>query len=59
MPGKTVVATPLDDKTLQDFDAFCEKIHRNRAEVLRGLLYTLLREDKHHIINEWREEWRA
>jgi len=54
--GKLVVSTPLDTATLEKLDAFCNKIHRNRAEVLRGLLYSLLVDGKQFIFDEWREE---
>jgi len=54
MPAKTVVSTPLDEDTLKRLDALCAEIHRTRAEVLRGLLYSLLLEEKHFIIEEWR-----
>ncbi len=56
MPGKTVVSTPIDEDTLKRLDALCAEIHRTRAEVLRGLLYSLLRKDKHFIIEEWRKQ---
>jgi hypothetical protein len=54
MPPKTIVSTPLDEDTLKRLDALCADIHRTRAEVLRGLLYSLLLKDKHFIIDEWR-----
>lgn len=56
MAGKTVVSTPLDQDTLDKLDSFCRKIHRNRSQVLRGLLYALLVEGKQMIFDEWREE---
>ena len=52
---KTIISTAVDPGLLQQFDAFCSKIHRTRAEVLRGLLYSLLIPEKHFIIDEWRE----
>jgi hypothetical protein len=54
MPAKTIVSTALDEDTLMRLDALCSDIHRTRAEVLRGLLYSLLLQDKHFIIDEWR-----
>ena len=54
--GKSVVSTPVDAATLEKLDAFCSRIHRNRAEVLRGLLYSLLVEGKQFIFDKWREE---
>ena len=54
MPGKTVVSTPIDDETLKRLDALCAEIHRTRAEVLRGLLYSVLLPEKYFIIDEWR-----
>jgi hypothetical protein len=55
MPAKTIVSTPLDEATLKRLDALCAEIHRTRAEVLRGLLYSLLVPEKYFIIDEWRE----
>jgi hypothetical protein len=54
MPGTIVVSTPIDEDLLNRLDAFCSDIHRTRAEVLRGLLYSLLIRDKHFIMDEWR-----
>jgi hypothetical protein len=54
MPGKTIVGTPIDEDLRKRLDAFCAEIHRTRAEVLRGLLYSLLMPEKHFIIDEWR-----
>jgi hypothetical protein len=54
MPGKIVVSTPVDEDVLKRLDALCAEIHRTRAEVLRGLLYSLLLPEKHFIIDEWR-----
>jgi metal-responsive CopG/Arc/MetJ family transcriptional regulator len=59
MAGKTVVSTPLDEDMIEHLDAFCAKVHRNRAEVLRGLLYALLIEGKQEIFDEWRAEVKA
>jgi hypothetical protein len=56
---KTIVSTALDADTLAKLDAFCSKIHRTRAEVLRGLLYSLLVDGKQFIFEEWREEARS
>jgi metal-responsive CopG/Arc/MetJ family transcriptional regulator len=53
---KTTVSTPLDPDVLERLDAFCAKIHRNRAEVIRGLLYALLVEGKQFIYEDWRKE---
>ncbi|HEY2363491.1 MAG TPA: hypothetical protein VGK36_20385 [Candidatus Angelobacter sp.] len=53
--GKTIVSTPVDEDTLKRLDALCAGVHRTRAEVLRGLLYSLLIPEKHFIIDEWRE----
>lgn len=55
MAGKIIVSTPVDEDTLNRLDALCAEIHRNRAEVLRGLLYALLVEGKQFIYDEWRE----
>jgi predicted transcriptional regulator len=55
MAAKTTVSTPLDEDTLKRLDALCAEIHRTRAEVLRGLLYSLLLPEKYFIIDEWRE----
>ncbi len=54
MAGRTIVSTAVDDETLTRLDAFCSSVHRKRAEVLRGLLYSLLVEDKQFIFDEWR-----
>ncbi|MGH9644349.1 MAG: hypothetical protein ACRD3Q_18255 [Terriglobales bacterium] len=51
---KTVVSTPVDAETLARLDAFCERVHRTRAAVLRGLLYALVVEGKQFIYEEWR-----
>jgi hypothetical protein len=56
--GKSMVGTALDLDLLGTLDEFCEVVHRNRAEVLRGLLYALLIEGKQNIFDEWREEWK-
>jgi hypothetical protein len=56
MAGKTIVSTPLDEDTLTRLDKFCADVHRTRAEVLRGLLYSLLVEEKQFIYTEWRKE---
>ena len=58
MAAKAVVSTPVDQDTLERLDAFCSDIHRTRAEVLRGLLYSLLVEGKQFIFEEWREQVR-
>lgn len=55
MAGKIIVSAPVDEDTLTRLDALCAEIHRNRAEVLRGLLYALLVEGKQFIYDEWRE----
>lgn len=56
---KRVISTPVDADTLQRLDTFCTKIHRNRAEVMRGLLYALLVEGKRFIYEDWwRDAWR-
>jgi hypothetical protein len=55
MKAKTIISTPLDTETLERLDTFCAKVHRNRAEVLRGLLYALLVEGKQFIFDEWHE----
>jgi hypothetical protein len=52
--AKITVCTPVDEDILKRLDALCADIHRTRAEVLRGLLYSLLLQDKHFIIEEWR-----
>ena len=52
--GKTIVSTALEPDTLERLDEFCSKVHRTRAEVLRGLLYALLIEGKQEIFEEWR-----
>jgi hypothetical protein len=56
MPGKIVVSTPVDQDTLERLNELCGKIHRTRAEVLRGLLYSLLMPEKYFIIDEWRAQ---
>ena len=56
MEAKIVISTPVDQVTAERLDSFCAKIHRNRAEVMRGLLYALLVEDKHFIFDEWHEQ---
>jgi predicted transcriptional regulator len=55
MPAKTIVSTALDEDVLKRLDSLCSEIHRTRAEVLRGLLYSLLQPEKYFIIDEWRE----
>lgn len=54
MGQEKIVSTGVDVATLDRLDAFCMRIHRNRAEVMRGLLYALLIEDKQVIFDEWR-----
>lgn len=49
------VSTPLDPDIMEKLDAFCATVHRNRAEVVRGLLYALLVEGKQEIFEQWRE----
>ena len=56
MPAKITVSTPLDEGLLKRLDAFCEGIHRTRAEVLRGLLYSLLVEGKQFVYEDWRKQ---
>ena len=55
MAGKVIVSTPVSEDILNRLDALCSEIHRTRAEVLRGLLYSLLLSEKHFIIDEWRD----
>jgi hypothetical protein len=57
--AKVMISTPVDPVTAELLDSFCAKIHRNRAEVMRGLLYALLVEDKQFIFDEWREQAKA
>jgi hypothetical protein len=52
--AKSVISTPVEEEILKRLDSFCSDIHRTRAEVLRGLLYSLLIEEKYFIIEEWR-----
>ena len=52
--AKVMISTPVDSDIAEKLDAFCAEIHRNRAEVMRGLLYALLIEGKQEIFNEWR-----
>lgn len=58
MNAKVMISTPVDVATAEQLDKFCAEIHRNRAEVLRGLLYALLVEGKQFIFDEWREQVR-
>lgn len=53
--GKVCVSTPLDRGTADLLDGFCASIHRNRAEVIRGILYALLIDGKEEIFSEWRK----
>ena len=55
MGAKVIVSTPIDPGISDRLDKLCEEINRTRAEVMRGLLYALLIEDKHFIFDEWRE----
>jgi hypothetical protein len=57
MAGKTIVSTPLSQETFQALEAFRKKVHRTRAEVIRGLLYALL-DGKEEIYREWLEALR-
>jgi hypothetical protein len=59
MNAKVMISTPIDATTAERLDKFCAEIHRNRAEVMRGLLYALLVDGKQFIFDEWREEVRA
>lgn len=54
--AKTIVSTPLDDDTLTLLDEFCKRVHRTRAEVLRGLVYALLVDGKQFVYEDWRKE---
>lgn len=55
MPTATrMISSPIDEETLELLDAFCAKVHRGRAAVMRGLLYALLIEGKQNIFSEWR-----
>jgi predicted DNA-binding protein len=54
--AKTIVSTALEPEDAERLDAFCAKIHRTRAEVIRGLLYALLVEGKQFIYEDWRKE---
>jgi hypothetical protein len=54
--GKHIVSTALDVCYLEQLDRFCELVHRTRAEVIRGLLYSLIT-DKQDIYAEWRAVW--
>ena len=53
--AKVVVSTAVNEATADRLDAFCAEIHRNRAEVIRGLLYALLVDEKQFIYHEWRD----
>jgi hypothetical protein len=55
-PGKVNLSTACDAADVALLDQFCSLIHRTRAEVLRGLLYALLRE-KQDIFEQWRKVW--
>jgi hypothetical protein len=59
MNAKVMISTPIDTTTAERLDKFCAEIHRNRAEVMRGLLYSLLTEGKQFIFDEWREQVKA
>lgn len=54
MGQEKVISTGVDVATFDRLDQFCTRIHRNRAEVMRGLLYALLIEEKQFIFDEWR-----
>lgn len=54
MGQEKIVSTGVDVATFDRLDAFCTRIHRNRAEVMRGLLYALLIDEKQFIFDEWR-----
>jgi hypothetical protein len=56
MAGQNMVSTALDDETFALLEKFCNRVHRKRAEILRGLLYALLVEGKQFIFEEWREQ---
>jgi hypothetical protein len=55
MGARIVISTPVDPVTVERLDVFCAEIHRNRAEIMRGLLLALLVEDKQFIFTEWHE----
>ena len=50
--AKIVVSTSLDQDIFDRLDAFCNLNHRNRSEVMRGLLYSLLVDGKQDILGE-------
>ncbi len=49
-----VASTSLNQDTSDRLDAFCNLTHRNRSEVIRGLLHTLLVDGEQPIFGECR-----